>query len=452
MKNLFILIYISLAFISCQTSEKIEDIVIIGGGLMGSSTAWELSKYGQNVLLIEQQDSIYTYGSSFGEARISRSLGPKENIYSFLQQTSVSETNDLIDYLNTGEEEIMHTMEDIYTTAPITYIYYKSQLKEVEELLNGQTDKYEYASNTKEALKKFGMIIPDTTMVVREFKQFSGTLNPKVLIQKLHTGITKSGNRIRYNEKVTGLKKINGVYEIEVTSSKTGKVKTILSKKVVAAAGPYNGLLIQEIAPYFSELITPKRLFLSFLKIDSNKYDSLAIEQKKKLKEFYPVANLNSEIFYSMIEKFDEEDSPLLKIGGHFLRTEIEDLDAVWAKELTSQEIQWSKENTAHYLSLLNLPLELSDLEFIRGYSCVYSLTSSEIPYVTNIIENGTIVDSSFVLIGGMSGVGAKGSLTYGLIAANLLLNIENDAVIYQKTKAALGSERLMKDIKDINE
>lgn len=37
---------------------------------MGSSTAWELSKYQQNVLLLEQQDSIYTFGSSFGEARI----------------------------------------------------------------------------------------------------------------------------------------------------------------------------------------------------------------------------------------------------------------------------------------------------------------------------------------------------------------------------------------------
>ena len=107
MRNLFLITVIALNLISCQTSEKIEDIVVIGGGLMGSSTAWELSKYEQNVLLIEQQDSIYTFGSSFGEARISRSLGPNQDIFSYLQQTSVKETKDLIEYLNEGETEIL---------------------------------------------------------------------------------------------------------------------------------------------------------------------------------------------------------------------------------------------------------------------------------------------------------------------------------------------------------
>lgn len=451
MKNLIILIYISLAFISCQTSEKIENIVIIGGGLIGSSTAWELSKYGQDVLLIEQQDSVYTFGSSFGEARISRSLGPNQDIFSFLQQTSVSETKNLINYLNKGEIGELHAMENIYTTSPVTYIYSKSQLNDVEELLDGQADKYEYASNADEAKEKFEMKISDTTMVIREFKQYSGTLNPKVLIEKLHKGIRKAGNRINYNQKVISLKKEDGIYKIKITDTKTGAAKTILSKKVVAAAGPYNGTLVKDIAPYFSSLISPKRLFLSFLKINSDKYDILTVEQKKKLKVSYPVAYLNSEIFYSMIEEYDEEDKPLLKVGGHFLRTDIMDLDAVWAMKLTAQEIQWSKENTVDYLSKLNLPIELSDLEYDRGYSCVYSLTTSEIPYVSKVLKNDIDFDSSFVLVGGMSGVGAKGSLAYGLIAADLILDNKNDSFMYQKAKSALGSERLMKDIQNID-
>ncbi len=451
MRNLILISVIALNLISCQNSENIEDIVVIGGGLMGSSTAWELSKYGQNVLLLEQQDSIYTFGSSFGEARISRSLGPKEDIFSFLQQTSIKETKGLIEYLNEGEREVLHSMQDIYRTSPVTYIYTQSQINEVEELLDGQLDKYEYASTKEEAKETFGMKISDTTMVIREYKQYTGTLNPKVLIKKLHLGIRKSGNRINYSQKVTSLKKEDGIYKIKIIDNKTGTNKTILSKKVVAAAGPYNGILVKDIAPYFSDLISPKRLFLSFLKIKSDKYDMLTSEQKNRLITSYPVAYLNSEIFYSMIEKFDSDQRPLLKVGGHFLRTEIKELDEVWAMQLTEQEIQWSKENTADYLDKLDLPIKSSDLEFDKGYSCVYSLTESEIPYVTHGFKNISDIDSSFVLVGGMSGIGAKGSLAYGLFAADLILDNKNDSFMYQKAKSALGSQRLMEDIQNID-
>lgn len=451
MRNLILISVIALNLISCQNSENIEDVVVIGGGLMGSSTAWELSKYGQNVLLLEQQDSIYTFGSSFGEARISRSLGPKEDIFSFLQQTSIKETKGLIEYLNEGEREVLHSMQDIYRTSPVTYIYTQSQINEVEELLDGQLDKYEYASTKEEAKETFGMKISDTTMVIREYKPYTGTLNPKVLIKKLHLGIRKSGNRINYSQKVTSLKKEDGIYKIKITDNKTGTNKTILSKKVVAAAGPYNGILVKDIAPYFSDLISPKRLFLSFLKIKSDKYDMLTSDQKNRLISSYPVAFLNSEIFYSMIEKFDSDQRPLLKVGGHFLRTEIKELDEVWAMQLTEQEIQWSKENTVDYLDKLDLPIKSSDLEFDKGYSCVYSLTESEIPYVTHGFKNITDIDSSFVLVGGMSGIGAKGSLAYGLFAADLILDNKNDSFMYQKAKSALGSQRLMEDIQNID-
>ena len=124
MKKKILILIFSLTLMSCQTSKKIEEVVVIGGGLMGSSAAWELSKYGQNVLLVEQQDSIYTFGSSFGEARISRSLGPKQDIFSFLQQTSVSETKKLIDYLNEGELKDSHSMEDIYHFARNIYLFH----------------------------------------------------------------------------------------------------------------------------------------------------------------------------------------------------------------------------------------------------------------------------------------------------------------------------------------
>lgn len=203
----------------------------------------------------------------------------------------------MIDFLNKGELKELHSMQDIYTTSPVTYIYTQSKLNDIENLLDGQLVKYEYASTKEEAEEKFEMKISDTTIVIREYKQYTGTLNPKVLIKKLHQGIKKSGNRVQYNQKVNDLKKADGIYKITISDTKTGINKTILSKKIVAAAGPYNGTLVKDIAPYFSSLINPKRLFISFLKIDSGKYDELTLEEKNRIRESYPVAYLNSEIF-----------------------------------------------------------------------------------------------------------------------------------------------------------
>jgi len=38
-----------------------------------------------------------------------------------------------------------------------------------------------------------------------------------------------------------------------------------------------------------------------------------------------------------------------------------------------------------------------------------------------------------------MSGIGAKGAMTYGLIAANILMQVEVQDSMYQKTKETLG-------------
>ncbi|MGY8792770.1 MAG: hypothetical protein ACKVI9_03795, partial [Gammaproteobacteria bacterium] len=143
-------------------------------------------------------------------------------------------------------------------------------------------------------------------------------LNPKILISKLHKGITHAGSIILYNEKVISLKKINELYEIEIENTKTGKSRKLRSKKIVAAAGPYNGELTEDIAPYFKELIKPKRLFLAFLKINSTTFISLSSEQRERINQSYPVADISSEIYYSMIENQDEDGQPILKVGGHF--------------------------------------------------------------------------------------------------------------------------------------
>jgi hypothetical protein len=181
--------------------------------------------------------------------------------------------------------------------------------------------------------------------------------------------------------------------------------------------------------------------------LDKNTFESFTTQQKKRLHEYYPIINdFDPDMFYSMIEKYDEDGAPILKIGGHFLRTDVKNLDEVWQKDLTQNEIEWSKNNTLTYFNVLNMSIDATALKFYKGYSCVYSLTETGIPYVTNLVNDNNETDPNFVVVGGMSGIGAKGSLAYGLIATNLLLNKENTTNIYQKTKTALGFNRLLED------
>lgn len=435
---------------SCRETQTMEETIVIGGGLMGSATSWQLARTGAPVLLLEQQDSVYTYGSSYGDARISRSLGAKDDLFSWLQQTSVKQTQELLLYLNEVDGPGTQSMEDIFTTSPVTYLFYESQRETIDRLLNGQQDPHEVARGTDEAKDKFGMEVPDSVTVIREYKPYSGTLNPGALIASLQQGILKSGNRVRYHTKVTRLTKKDGHYELETTDTHSGEKQLLQAKKVVSAAGPYTGELLRETVPYFEKLVTPKRLFLAFLKPTPQAWEALGEAGRERLRNFYPMADLDPEGFYSMIEGDDKDGIPVIKVGGHFKRSPIANLDEVWKLPGTEAETDWARTRTGNYLRQLGLPLAAADLEFYKGYSCVYSLTESEIPIASPMLTDTGTPDPTLVIVAGLSGVGAKGAMAYGLLAANQLLGKTKEDEMYLKAIRLIGPERLEKDLMEL--
>ncbi|XP_062165244.1 probable sarcosine oxidase [Alnus glutinosa] len=54
------------------------DVIVVGAGIMGSSTAYEVAKRGQKTLLLEQFDFLHQRGSSHGESRIIRATYPED--------------------------------------------------------------------------------------------------------------------------------------------------------------------------------------------------------------------------------------------------------------------------------------------------------------------------------------------------------------------------------------
>nr|KYP37261.1 putative sarcosine oxidase [Cajanus cajan] len=57
------------------------DVIVIGGGVMGSSTAYNAGKRGLKTLLLEQFDFLHHRGSSHGESRTIRVTYPQHHYY-----------------------------------------------------------------------------------------------------------------------------------------------------------------------------------------------------------------------------------------------------------------------------------------------------------------------------------------------------------------------------------
>ncbi len=454
MRHLLLLFSLTL-LLGCTNKEEPpieqQEIVIIGGGLMGSATAWHLSNAGKKVLLLEKQDTIYNSGSSNGEARIARSSNRGDDIWSYLHNLSVREVKVLIDFLNNSTATERYSMSDIYTTTPVSYIGQMRIYDKLYASLIRQKVDYKMAITPARGASMFGVNLPEGILLQREYNQYSGTINPKQLIHYLHQAVLKKGSTIQYNSKVSSLEEKDGKYRIKINDANTGSVQTILADKVISAAGPYTGTLLKGVAPYFDTLINPQRVFTAFFKIQKDHFDTYSGEQKNQLFNAYPVINSKAGTrdgsFFSMIERIDADGLPLIKIGGHFQRSAIKDLDKIWTLPLEPKEIEWSKQNTLDYFELLNLPISDATLQLVDGYSCVYSLTSTEVPYITNIPLENKKRNPNFIVLGGLSGVGGKGAMSYGLIASNLLLNRSESDTMYQVVQKRLGFERLLKDI-----
>lgn len=418
-----------------------QNIVVIGGGLMGSSVTWKIAEQGEKVVLLEKQDKTYNNGSSYGAARISRSLGPKKDVFSYVHNRTVKEVKKLIQFLNAGKSAVKHQMEDIYSTSPVSYLYKKEQYEQIEQLSYKKQRKDYRRGAGNSAFRKFGVTLKPDEVVVREYRKYSGTINPHELIQKLRLGIDKKGGQVKFNTKVTRLIKKEGVFELEIINTKTNKKKTIQAKKVVVAAGPYTVSILKDFAPYFNRIITPKRVLLAYFRIAKKRFQQLSAVEIKQILAGQPMFSQIGKEYFSMIERVEEDGNPVIKAGGHQIRRNILDLDKVWDLPPRKKELKWVKKKFRKYLEMLEIFLTKKEIEIVDAYNCVYSETNNKIPLVSQINNQYGVLDKDIVVIGGMSGVGAKGCLGYGEIGANLILGKkEESSKIYKRAVRKFGS------------
>jgi len=410
-----------------------SNIVVIGGGLMGCAAAWELSKAGQKVTLLEAQNETYNVGSSIGNSRITRCLEHQNSILSYLQILSIEKSKELISFLNSQQTSINHNMEEVYKTSPITSIYEKHTQSLVAE--------------KAEAFEKLALTIDEAEIVFQEYKEYSGTFNPQKLIEKLCLGIELCGNEILYQHKVLTLTKNENEYLIEVHNKSTNNTISLKADKVVVAGGAWSAEILKDIAPYFRKLLKPKLLFNAYFKINDAVYNDLLKDQQDKIVSFMPIFYRYTDRFYAMIDNFNSSQPPIFKTGCDALQKRIRNINDAWDLEPSLEVVSKYKDHLHYYFKMLNISINLNDIELIKNKACVYTMSTNEKPFVTQLISENRNIDKNAIVIAGLSGLGAKGSLGYGFLATQSLLQKTNDDPMFLKTINELGIDRLLKEL-----
>ena len=450
MRNVCLLFALVCIWSSC-TEQEVHDVVVIGGGLMGSAAGWHLAQAGMPVVLLEKQDSLYTTGSSYGDTRITQKHSLVDDDEAFMHTRALKETANLIAYLNERYAVARpYVMEHIYTTAIVTNIHPKEEMEAIVPLLQRQQVDYKIADSPASASEQFKMDIPDSLLVLREYGLYTGTLNPMSLINHLHLAIGGMGSDVRYQRKVTGLTKERDVFRIEVEHTDTGTVEVLYARNVVSAAGPYTGELLMSLNPAITRLIQPQRVAEAFLKLKDEKFAALDVPEQVRYAMAFPlVHSLAAETgkqYQASVEYFEDNGNPLLKIGSQ-KRANVSNLDMVWDVNLSQEEQGDAVANLLEYTELLGLNLAPEDIAYVDGRSSVYSMTGNSVPYVSEVPDASGAEIKGLVMLAGMSGKGAEAAMVYGLLAANLVLDRTDEEARLNRLLDKFGLDRLRKDL-----
>ena len=203
-----------------------NDVVIIGAGVVGASVARELSKYDLKVTVLDKENDVSNGTTKANSAIVHGGYDPRENTLmakynvrgnemyeSICEELSVpfKRTGALIIGSNEEDKNMLEILLDRGTANGVKGL----------EIICGD-----------EALKREPNINKNTTCAL--YAPSVAIVGPWELTIALMENAVVNGVNLELNSKVTGIKKNEDFYEIEVN----GK-KTIASKYIINAAGLY---------------------------------------------------------------------------------------------------------------------------------------------------------------------------------------------------------------------
>lgn len=369
------------------------DIAIIGAGIMGSSIAYQLSKYKQyRVVVIEQSMHRKPEKSSIGHSRITgRATGSECNAYI-----------DLLPVSNQIYKELYEADSSLYYPGDcITFCKnHSNKLNHIIDQIDKNNIQAEFINHPRNNLKFDAYLKPlqenETAIIEKQSSDnFLGILDPTETNRSFQEIAKNNGVTFTYNQKVTNITRNDKGMSIE---AECDQFQTDLQAKKVILAMNANTTCY----PKLNSIISRQRIPLIFIPINNhnfkNSYLELTPEDKYEL--FVMPERVGNKIF--------------LKAGIHHIAP-YED------SSLSDDEFLTKMESIIFHKVIDNFPFVKTSV-ISDSIMCEYAITPDGLPLIGQI-ENNTWVAAGF------NGNGCKHAAAFGKILVKAVTENSKDHI-----------------------
>ncbi|KZV31696.1 putative sarcosine oxidase-like [Dorcoceras hygrometricum] len=371
-----------------ENSSTVFDVIVVGAGVMGSSTAYQTAKRGLKTLLLEQFDFLHHRGSSHGESRTIRATYPE-------------------DYYPPMVIESSRLWEE--AQAEIGYkVYFKTtqfdmgpsdnkSLQAVVSSCRKNSIPFRVLQGD-EVFKEYSGLFQLPEGWIGVATQDGGVLKPTKAVAMFQTLALRHGAVLRDGTEVVNIEKDKENGEIVVCAREGGHFR---SRKCVITAGSWTKSLVGKVRGLILP-IQPLETSVIYWKINPGHEDKFTIENG-----FPTFASYGDPYIYGTPAL---EFPGLIKIPVHGGRA-CEPNERTWAPDQETVETlrEWIKGRFGEAVD--------SDKP-VQTQSCMYSMTPDG-DFVIDFL--GGEFGEDAVVAGGFSGHGFKMAPVVGRIAAEMV-------------------------------
>jgi len=219
------------------------DVVVIGGGAMGSAAAWQLAGRGRDVLLLERFAAGHTNGASHGASR-NFNEGYADPTYVPM----------LVEALPLWRELEAESGETLLDSTGIVHHGGNPSFDAVYDALTAAGIPAEFVP-LDEAAERWPGIRYDSRVL---FTPQSGRLNADRSVAALQSGVAARGGQVRHGAQVTNLQ-VRGDDEVHVSFVASGTSETVIARRVVVSVGAWTSKLLAGRVAHPSLVVTQEQ-------------------------------------------------------------------------------------------------------------------------------------------------------------------------------------------------